>query len=304
VNDRRRAALLPQPDAGPRRARRVVVVGAGPGGLKAAEIAARRGHEVRRRRARSEPAAALRHVRATAARELYGAVTWLVDELRRLGVELPARRPASTPLAPERLGPDAVVLATGARRDAFASLDGAGDVRVLSSVEALADGSGAHGRGDRQGDVEAALVAEALVGRGAQVTFVTPFSSFAPRAAHQTPELKPVSSREAQCEIGEPTRRRRADHECRVPAGGAWGHVPTRARGRRDSSWFPPQPILALVPALEAMAIPYELVGDVVAPRGAGAGDPPWRCRSADDLTPRVGVMLDVAVEERRGRRR
>ncbi len=93
--------------------RKVVVVGAGPGGLEAARVAGERGHEVVVLEAAAKPggqillAAALKR-----RREILGVVDWRVRECERLGVafqyNLYAR--AEDVLA---LEPDVVVVATG-----------------------------------------------------------------------------------------------------------------------------------------------------------------------------------------------
>src|SRR6478736_1611175 len=100
--------------AGP--ARRVVVVGAGPGGLEAARVAAERGHSVVLLEAADQPGGQIvLAARATSRRgDLIGIVDWLVGECRVLGVDL------RTGVLADRatvagLRPDVVIVATGGR---------------------------------------------------------------------------------------------------------------------------------------------------------------------------------------------
>src|SRR5208282_3158554 len=93
--------------------KKVVVVGAGPGGLEAARVAGERGHEVDIFEAASKPggqillAAALKR-----RREILGIVDWRVRECDRLGVAFHFNvfAGAEDVLA---LDPDVVVVATG-----------------------------------------------------------------------------------------------------------------------------------------------------------------------------------------------
>src|SRR5262245_50281146 len=72
-----------------RRARRIVVVGAGPGGLEAARVAGERGHEVIVLEAMPWAGGQIRlAARNPRRRDLLGIVEWRVSELARLGVEV------------------------------------------------------------------------------------------------------------------------------------------------------------------------------------------------------------------------
>jgi 2,4-dienoyl-CoA reductase-like NADH-dependent reductase (Old Yellow Enzyme family) len=95
------------------RKRRIMVIGGGPAGMKAAAIAAERGHDVtlyeaaKRLGGQAHLAAALPH-RA----EFGGIVTNLAREVERSGVTVKLNRPADTALL-ENDRPDALILATG-----------------------------------------------------------------------------------------------------------------------------------------------------------------------------------------------
>jgi NADPH-dependent 2,4-dienoyl-CoA reductase/sulfur reductase-like enzyme len=123
---------------------------------------------------------------------------------------------------------------------------------------------------DRLGDMEASLVAEALIKRGVSVTFVTPLETFAPRAGFmQVLDLKPIF-RDAGCEVLTETDVESVD-------GGALRLIDRhgRARGELKADTVvavtAPEPDLSLAPALDALAIPYRVVGDALAPLGVRA---------------------------------
>ena len=93
--------------------KRVVVVGAGPGGLEAARVLAERGHKVTVLEASSQAGGQIRlAVQNPRRKELIGIVDWRLAELDRLGVEIryDIWAEAGDVLA---LGPDVVVIATG-----------------------------------------------------------------------------------------------------------------------------------------------------------------------------------------------
>lgn len=157
------------------RPRRVVVVGAGPAGLKAAEVAAMRGHDcvVLEREAIVGGQVA---IAATAPHnEEWGEIIGhLVRRLERLGVEIRTGVPATaaTVLAEH---PDAVVLATGSR----ASLPPF-DVSGLRVLDSLATLRGNLPRGERVVLLdlgiryEASAVADALLAAGNEVQWLSP----------------------------------------------------------------------------------------------------------------------------------
>jgi 2,4-dienoyl-CoA reductase (NADPH2) len=252
-----------------KRAKHVLVIGAGPAGLSAAEITARRGHDVTVVDAADEPGGHLRHVRATEARELYRAVEWLLDELGAAGV-IPRLRTHVDATLLEELAPDAVILASGAKRLPGRAFPGADSARVVSSFAAL---TGPIGQRvlvlDRLGDMEACLVAETLIKRGAEVTFTTPLESLAPRAGYmQLYDLKPIF-RQARCEVFVET-------DIESLSGNAVRLVDRRNRSHRDMpidtvvAVTIPVPETSLEATLKELALPYWVVGDALAPRGVG----------------------------------
>jgi NADPH-dependent 2,4-dienoyl-CoA reductase/sulfur reductase-like enzyme len=156
--------------------RQVMVIGGGPAGLAAAAAAARRGHRVVLHERDGELGGRLRAVaRCGRAVELLGSIDWLAAELDRLGVEVRAGA-AVDPGALADVGPDVVVLATGARPDTGSVPTGDGSVPIVTTDQILIDAQ----RGqrvvivDQRGVAEVALVTEAVARAGAAVTLVTP----------------------------------------------------------------------------------------------------------------------------------
>ena len=174
---------LPSPPPHVEERRRVLVVGAGPAGLKAAAVAAARGHEVRVVDAADAAGGRLRWATSFGpAAELRGAVDWLLAELGRHGVEvelgigLTAEDVAAA-------GVDAVVLATGSRPPdpLLPRLDGS--VPVWTTDEAMQ--RQATGQRvlvvDHLGTHESAQAAERLGAGGAEVVLATPGQVVGPK---------------------------------------------------------------------------------------------------------------------------
>ncbi|MFI7006961.1 FAD-dependent oxidoreductase [Streptomyces sp. NPDC050145] len=162
------------------RRKRVLVVGGGPGGLKAAAVAAARGHDVElyeaaRRVGGQVLLAQLLPERA----EFGGAVTNLEGEARRAGVRITVDAPVDAAVL-DALAPDAVVLATGARprRPRLELLD---DPVVLDAWQVIQGAVVPRGRivvADWRGDWIGLGVALQLAGQGRKVTLcVTGFAA-------------------------------------------------------------------------------------------------------------------------------
>ena len=162
-------------------AKRVVVVGAGPGGLEAARVAGERGHAVTLLEAASQAGGQVRlAVQVKRRAEIIGLIDWRVAECERLGVHVRYNTLAGSE---EVLGldPDIVIIATGGLPGGFAVEEGAdlavsgwdilsGDVKPGDNV-LLFDDNGAH---------PGMAAAEALVDAGSSLELVTPERFFAP----------------------------------------------------------------------------------------------------------------------------
>ncbi len=178
--------------------RRVVVVGGGPAGLKAAEVAARRGHRVTLVERADRLGGQVALAASSPAHGEWGQiVTHLVHELDVLGADVRLDVDGDADLI-AGLRPDAVVVATGAvpGPPAFAVADGAS---VLHQWDVL-DGGTPHDADvvlyDLGVQFEGPTLAEALAAAGNRVRWVTP----APMVAMST-EMATIA----------PVRRRLAD---------------------------------------------------------------------------------------------
>jgi N-methyl-L-proline demethylase len=156
-------------------------VGAGPGGLEAARVAALRGHEVTVREAQDRPGG---QVRLTAQspwrREILGITEWRMAQCEKAGVRFRFNTWAEAEDV-TALAPDAVILATGGLP--FTDVLQAGNDLVVSAWDILS-GDAAAGENvlvyDDAGDPPGLQAAQRIAEGGGRVEIVTPDRSFAP----------------------------------------------------------------------------------------------------------------------------
>ncbi|MFM5932078.1 MAG: FAD-dependent oxidoreductase [Novosphingobium sp.] len=174
--------------------RRVLVIGGGPGGMEAARVAARRGHDVTLIEAKDQLGGALALWARLPGRETFGkAIGWWAGELARLGVTLRLGESADA-AAVLALAPDAVIVATGARYSAGgraitmdADIPGHDLPHVYRPEDLLEGRAAPRGRivlVDGEGYHASTGLAEMLASSGADVTYVTAgFSPISQRIA-------------------------------------------------------------------------------------------------------------------------
>ena len=163
--------LVPAPAA-----KTVVVVGGGPAGMKAAEVAALRGHRVVLFERSATLGGQVRHAASAPGHEEWGEIALhLAGRIERLGVDV--RRGVEAGAEEVRAEqPDEVVVATGALPGPW-PFSVAGEATVLDELQALA-GPAPSGQAVVVFDLgvrgEATAVVEALVSRENAVTWVAP----------------------------------------------------------------------------------------------------------------------------------
>ena len=179
--------------------RRVVVVGAGPGGLEAARVAAERGHEVIVYEAADQPGGQVRLAALTPRRaEMIQLIQWRYEECQRLGVRFHFNVLAEAETV-QADAPDVVVIATGGLP--HTEVLEAGNELVVSAWDILADDP-KPGRNvliyDDAGDYAALQAAEKIAATGARVEVITRDRSIASEvmAMSLTPSMRELQQRD------------------------------------------------------------------------------------------------------------
>ncbi|MFW3172672.1 mycofactocin system FadH/OYE family oxidoreductase 2 [Geodermatophilus sp. CPCC 206100] len=256
----------------PVRRRRVLVVGGGPAGLRAAATAAQRGHAVTVLEERPETGGAVRVAASAPGR---GGLRPLADDLAaecaRAGVEVRTGVRATADLVRAQAA-DVVVLATGARaaRPAWAGESG----RVVDVREVLGGAvapAGAVLVVDDLGSAAAPSVAELLAARGCAVEVVTA-AMVVGQDLGLTLDRPRWQRRAAELGIRQSTDLLVEAVEGRVVR---LRHHPTGAVQRRTVDWVvvaaPGEPADELWRELRDSGLEVHRIGDCLAPRRASA---------------------------------
>ncbi|EXJ12461.1 NADH oxidase [Nitrincola nitratireducens] len=161
--------------------KKVVIVGAGPGGLEAARVAGERGHEVVVFEAASQPGGQIRLTAQSERRkEMISIIDWRMAQCERLGVRFEFNTWAESDQV-QAEHPDVVIIATGGlpHTDVLAK----GNEWVVSSWDIIS-GDVKPGKNvlvfDDAGDHAGLQAAEILAKSGAAVEIMTPDRAFAP----------------------------------------------------------------------------------------------------------------------------
>jgi 2,4-dienoyl-CoA reductase (NADPH2) len=257
--------------------KKVLVVGGGPAGMKAAEIASKRGHTVTLVESGSRLGGRLNLVASAGeATNLLSATAWVEEELAGLDVDIVMQTTVDEDYV-RQLKPDAIILATGAYTTNELNITTDGSIQVLSIDEAAAgifDGTKFEFEDTRslmidlRGNYETALVLESLARRGSRVTIATPAPIFGRSlgASHSDDFNRMVMP-----ELG--IRLLPSTTLTEISQGRA--HLVSRVSGEEIEEFFDfvvagtsPKPKDSLYQVLSRYA-PTQLVGDAVAPRDA-----------------------------------
>jgi 2,4-dienoyl-CoA reductase-like NADH-dependent reductase (Old Yellow Enzyme family) len=248
--------------------KKLVVVGSGPAGLKAAEVAARRGHSVVLLERSVRLGGRLRAVEQTAGSQLAATLDHLVSELEILGVGTRVGIDATAAVIAAET-PDHVVLATGTVRRPDDHWFGGETARIFSSDEALTEDTGKTVLVvDAIGTNEAALVAEALALQGKKVVFATSFDSLVPHAGQLHRWVVPDVLRDLMAAIHTSAVVGYVDGT-KVSLVYADGEPLADVEVDSIVNVLPRLSNVDLVDGVRELGVAYTVIGDAVAPRGA-----------------------------------
>ncbi|WP_432698475.1 FAD-dependent oxidoreductase [Marinobacterium sp. YM272] len=161
--------------------KKVVIVGAGPGGLEAARVAGERGHEVVVFEAANQPGGQIRlTAQSERRREMISIIDWRMTQCERLGVRFQFNTYAEIEEI-EAETPDVVVIATGGLPHTEVLSEG--NEHLISAWDIIS-GDVKPGKNvlvyDDAGDHAGLQAAEIIAKTGARVEIMTPDRAFAP----------------------------------------------------------------------------------------------------------------------------
>ena len=162
-------------------AKSVLIVGAGPGGMEAARVAAERGHKVVVHEAANDPGGQIRlTAQSPRRREMLSIIDWRMAECERLGVQFHFNSYAEADTV-TCAAPDVAVIATGGLPHTEMLREG--NDLVVSTWDILS-GDAQPGQNvlihDEAGDNAALQAAEIIAQAGGKVEIMTPDRAFAP----------------------------------------------------------------------------------------------------------------------------
>jgi 2,4-dienoyl-CoA reductase-like NADH-dependent reductase (Old Yellow Enzyme family)/thioredoxin reductase len=179
--------------------KRVVIVGAGPGGLEAARVAASRGHDVVVFEAADQPGGQIRlTAQSHRKKEMMGIIDWRMAECSAMGVNFRFNTVAEAQDITAET-PDIVIIATGGLP--YTEVLDAGNDLTVSTWDILS-GDAKPGSTvlvyDDAGDHAGMQAAELIANTGASVEIMTPDRSFAPEvmAMNLTPYMRAMQEKD------------------------------------------------------------------------------------------------------------
>ena len=181
--------------------KKIVIVGAGPGGLEAARVAAERGHEVTVFEAQPDAGGQVRLTAQSARRkEMIGIIDWRMEQCDARGVVFHFNKWAEADDV-TALNPDVVIIATGGLPNLELHEKGKEETDVISSWDLIsgdvkpADHVLIY---DESGDHPAMQAAEVAAFAGSKVEIMTPDRIFAPdiMAMNLTPYMRALQDKD------------------------------------------------------------------------------------------------------------